>query len=46
MQYQKMKYALAEKANQDKKLYAALKERHINGFIDEIIRKEKNSLKE
>jgi hypothetical protein len=29
-----MKYELAEKANQDKKTYAALKEKYINDFID------------
>jgi hypothetical protein len=39
-----MKYELAEKANQDKKKYAALKELHVNNFIDSIIEKEKNGL--
>ena len=39
--YQEMKYELAEKANQDKKVYAALKENNINDFIDAIIEKEK-----
>ena len=42
--YQQMKYELAEKANQDKKKYAALKELHVNNFIDSIIEKEKNGL--
>ncbi len=35
-----MKYELAEKANQDRKVYAALKELHINDFIDSIIKEE------
>ena len=43
LKYQKMKYELAEKANQHKKRYAELKELNVNGFIDEIIRKEKNA---
>ncbi len=38
LQYQQMKYELAEQANQDRKRYAALKELHINGFIDSIIK--------
>ena len=41
IKYQEMKYELAEKANQDKKVYAALKENNINDFIDAIIEKEK-----
>lgn len=41
--YQQMKYALAEKANQDSKQYAALKELHVNDFIDSIIEKEKKN---
>lgn len=41
IQYQDMKYELAEKANQNKKLYAKLKELNVNEFIDEIIKKEK-----
>jgi len=41
IKYQEMKYRLAEKANQDKKLYAELKELNVNEFIDEIIEKEK-----
>lgn len=36
-----MKYELAEKANQDGKVYAALKELTINDFIDSIIQEEK-----
>ncbi len=41
IKYQDMKYELAEKANQDKRLYAEMKELTVNGFIDEIIEKEK-----
>ncbi|MFY0689606.1 MAG: GrpB family protein [Cyclobacteriaceae bacterium] len=37
--YQQMKYELAAKANQDKKRYAALKELHVNDFIDSIVEK-------
>ena len=37
-----MKYNLAEKANQDRKKYASLKELHVNEFIDAIIEKERN----
>jgi GrpB-like predicted nucleotidyltransferase (UPF0157 family) len=43
IKYQQMKYELAEKANQDKKQYAALKELNINDFIDEIILEEKKN---
>jgi GrpB-like predicted nucleotidyltransferase (UPF0157 family) len=39
--YQQMKYELAEKAGQDKKIYATLKEIHINPFVDAMIEKEK-----
>ncbi|MBY0479323.1 MAG: GrpB family protein [Chitinophagaceae bacterium] len=42
LEYQQIKYRLAEEANQDKKVYAALKELHANPFIDSIIEKEKN----
>ncbi|SOD15110.1 GrpB family protein [Pedobacter xixiisoli] len=42
LQYQQMKYELAEKSHQDRKRYAALKELEVNGFIDSIIAKEKN----
>ena len=41
IKYQEMKYELAEKADQDKKVYAALKENNINDFIDAIIETEK-----
>ncbi len=41
LQYQQMKYELAEKANQDRKIYDSLKELHINDFIDSIIKEEK-----
>lgn len=44
LKYQEMKYELAEKANQNKKLYAELKELNVNEFIDEIIEKEKANL--
>lgn len=39
--YQQMKYEIAEKANQNKKVYADLKEQLVNDFIDDIIEKEK-----
>jgi len=41
--YQQMKYELAEKAAEDKKRYAALKEIHINPFVDAMIEKERNT---
>lgn len=41
MKYQQIKYELAEKAKQDKKVYAALKELNVNDFIDSIIEEEK-----
>jgi hypothetical protein len=34
-----MKYELAEKANQDKKIYAELKEVNVNDFIDSMLGK-------
>lgn len=40
--YQQMKYKLAEKSNQNQKLYAALKELNVNNFIDTIIEEERN----
>ncbi|MCE7992508.1 MAG: GrpB family protein [Roseivirga sp.] len=40
--YEAMKYKLAEKAEQDRKQYAALKELHVNDFIDDIIQIEGN----
>lgn len=43
VKYQAMKYELAEKAHQDKKVYAALKELHVNDFIDWMIEKEKQN---
>ncbi|MGF1922912.1 MAG: GrpB family protein [Bacteroidia bacterium] len=42
LKYQQMKYETAEKASQDKKRYAELKELNVNVFIDSIIEKEKN----
>ncbi|MDP2414596.1 GrpB family protein [Daejeonella sp.] len=41
MKYQQIKYELAEKAKQDKKVYATLKELNVNDFIDSIIEEEK-----
>ena len=38
-----MKYELAEKANQDKKKYAKLKELNVNKFIDKIIAAKKTN---
>ena len=43
IKYQQMKYELAEKANQDRKVYADLKERYVNDFIDSIIEEEKRT---
>ncbi|MBO0929586.1 GrpB family protein [Fibrella aquatilis] len=43
LQYQQMKYALAEKANQDRKVYSALKELNVNDFIDLIVKEEKQT---
>jgi GrpB-like predicted nucleotidyltransferase (UPF0157 family) len=43
IKYQAMKYELAEKAHQDRKIYAALKELHVNDFIDWMIEKEKQN---
>jgi GrpB-like predicted nucleotidyltransferase (UPF0157 family) len=43
IKYQQMKYELAEKANQDRKAYAALKELNVNDFIDSIIEEEKRT---
>ncbi|TAG13278.1 MAG: GrpB family protein [Sphingobacteriia bacterium] len=37
IKYQQMKYELAEKAKQNRKVYAALKELNVNDFIDSII---------
>ncbi len=41
LKYQQMKYELAEKANQDKKKYAELKELNVNDFIDSMIEADK-----
>ena len=43
IKYQQMKYELAEKANLDRKAYAALKELNVNDFIDSIIEEEKRT---
>ena len=43
MKYQQMKYEIAEKANQDRKTYASLKELYVNDFIDSIILAEKTN---
>jgi len=43
IKYQQMKYDLAEKANQDRKVYATLKELNTNDFIDSIIEEEKRT---
>ena len=42
LKYQQMKYELAERANQDRKIYQDLKEKNVNDFIDSIIEIEKN----
>ncbi|MCP9754101.1 GrpB family protein [Lacihabitans sp. CCS-44] len=44
LEYQEMKYELADKAAQDKKRYAELKELKVNDFIDSIIEKEREDL--
>jgi GrpB-like predicted nucleotidyltransferase (UPF0157 family) len=43
VEYQNLKYALAEEANQDRKKYAALKEEKGNKFINTIIAKAKKT---
>jgi GrpB-like predicted nucleotidyltransferase (UPF0157 family) len=43
IKYQLMKYELAKKSNQDRKVYAALKELNVNDFIDLIIEEEKRT---
>lgn len=40
LEYQTMKYSLAEKANQNKKVYAELKELYTNDFIDKTLTQE------
>lgn len=42
LEYQQIKYKLAEKADQDRKKYADLKELNANDFIDAIVETEKN----
>jgi GrpB-like predicted nucleotidyltransferase (UPF0157 family) len=44
IQYQKMKYEMAERAKQDRKVYQDLKEEYINAFLDSIILKETQHL--
>jgi GrpB-like predicted nucleotidyltransferase (UPF0157 family) len=46
IEYQKMKYELAEMACQDKKRYAELKELNVNDFIDSIVEKERAAVLE
>jgi GrpB-like predicted nucleotidyltransferase (UPF0157 family) len=41
LEYQTMKYEIADRAGQDKKKYAELKELNVNDFIDSIIEKER-----
>lgn len=43
LKYQQLKYELAERSQQDRKAYAALKEIHLNDFIDWIIEEEKRT---
>ena len=43
VKYQQMKYDLAKNADQDRKVYAVLKEIHVNDFIDSIIEEEKRT---
>lgn len=45
LKYQEMKYELAEKAHQESKRYAALKELFVNDFIDSMIEEEKANTK-
>ena len=42
--YQKMKYELAEKANQDRKIYTNLKEAALKDFFDTIISEERKTI--
>jgi GrpB-like predicted nucleotidyltransferase (UPF0157 family) len=46
LEYQELKYQLAVKANQNKKLYAELKELNVNEFIDKIIEMQKTNIKQ
>jgi GrpB-like predicted nucleotidyltransferase (UPF0157 family) len=43
IRYQQMKHELARQAGQDRKVYAALKERYVNAFIDASIEEEKRT---
>ena len=43
LDYQSMKCELAEKANQDQKRYAELKELTLTSYIDSIVEKRKNN---
>jgi GrpB-like predicted nucleotidyltransferase (UPF0157 family) len=43
MEYAAMKYELAEKANQDKKVYAELKGLYLNDFINSIVENEERT---
>ncbi len=45
VEYQNIKYAVAEEVNQDKKKYAVLKEVKTKDFSDSIIEKGKRNLK-
>jgi len=42
-QYEKIKYQIAEEANQDRKIYAKLKETRASEFIESILRKAQNA---
>lgn len=46
LEYQELKYELAVKANQNKKLYAELKELNVNEFIDKIIEMQKTNVQQ
>ncbi len=46
LKYQQLKYELAEKANGDRKVYAALKELYVNAFIDSIVEEERRTRNE
>jgi GrpB-like predicted nucleotidyltransferase (UPF0157 family) len=42
LKYQELKHALAAKADQDRKIYAELKERYASEFINSLIEEEKS----
>ena len=46
LEYQELKYELAVKANQNKKLYAELKELNVNEFINKIIEMQKTNVQQ